>query len=180
MTAELNTKYDTHIVIDTLFLNKAIFRAKAEYSEIYPGREFQEVNLEKIITGLSRFLKIEGATKIIILKTAFSKPTFYAGEKTIETESGLIIIDCKTVEFITFGLDDCADDGEVFKEIILFADDIGYIPVISSFKKQGIKFNLVRYSNDATTMIDNETSTIRWLDVSYVVRIAMGLEQGEL
>ena len=133
---------DTIVLIDSIFLLKAIYDTKKVYSKIYLNRTFDKILISSLVLYLIELA--ENWKKNIVDVYVVSADAYPLDEdvismdvKEIEIENNSIPIHQINCDFISFEIEDLVETNTI-QNIILFADDLAYPPILSSWQKSAI------------------------------------------
>lgn len=178
-------KYTT-LIIDGLFLERAIMSTALTYLEIWPEKKLNKPELNKLIEiilnkfdrfksdkkGINCFLLISNTCPIEnTLKIDYSNMTF----KSTNGNQIRIFIN-RTNEIIAMEVIEQIEKLVNNDNLILVADDLIYESELNRFRDAGFEMILVKMHGDAGSMIVH----YKWGDIMYPIGIAMGLEEYEL
>ncbi|AWM14727.1 hypothetical protein DI487_13245 [Flavobacterium sediminis] len=177
----------TSIIIDGIFLEKALDRAIKLYSDIWPDKELQKPDLITIIKNILDFYNQFKTEKKIINCTLFMSRSFGLEHKItidydnlkFETKNGnqVRIFINKSDEIIAFEIFEELDRLVDNDNIVLVASDRIYEQELSELKKKGHDMIIICSNNhDESDMY----SEFRWGDITLPLGFALGLEKHEL
>jgi len=177
----------TSVIIDGIFLQKAVDQTIKTYSEIWPDKIFIKPDLNSVIKCiLDYYDRNKTETKIVncylLLSQAFdfeSRININYDSQSFVTKNGnqaKVFIN-KTNEIISFEVLEQLDRLINNDNIILIADDRIYEDPLNELKKKGIEITVVMLNehNGGDMFIE-----FNWGDILYPLGIACGLERHEL
>lgn len=175
----------TSVIIDGIFLEKAIIKTIQTYQEIWPDKIFVKPDLSSIIENiLNRYDRHKSEKKgincYLLLSESFSLESIInISSSYFNTENGnqVRIFDNKTDEIIAFEVLEQLQRLINNDNIILVADDIIYEDELNKLKDKGVEIILVKLNeNDGSNMFVQ----FMWGDIMYPIGTAIGLEGYEL
>ncbi|MCK5136988.1 MAG: hypothetical protein KAR19_14475 [Bacteroidales bacterium] len=185
--AKTEIKKYTSIIIDGIFLGKAIIKTIQTYQQIWPDKKFINPKLSSIVENiLNKYDRHESEKKSIICYLLISDS--FSLENIVDVDYSNQIFITKngnqvrtfinrTDEIIAFEVIEQMERLVNNDNIILVADDIIYETELSKYKDSGIEMILVKLNeNDGSDMFVH----YMWGDIMYPIGIAIGLEKHEL
>jgi len=177
----------TSVIIDGVFLRKAIDITIKTYKEIWPEKEFIKPDLNTVIESiLDCYDKFKAEKKIIdcylFLSESFdleSKITINKTNNIFRTTNGnqVRIFINKSDEIICFEVLEQLNRLINNYNIILVADDPIYEEPLSELKNKGVEIIVVMFNkHDGSEMFIE----FKWGDILYPLGIAIGLEEYEI
>lgn len=177
----------TSIIIDGIFLEKAIIKTIQTYQEIWPNKKFVKPELNLIIKNILNSYdrhksENKGINCYLLLSDSFSLENVVeidSSNQTFSTENGNQVRTFinKTDEIIAFEVIEQMERLINNDNLILVADDIIYENELNRFKDKGIEIILVKLSENNES---NMFVQYRWGDIMYPLGIAIGLEKYEI
>ena len=170
---------NTIVFIDYIFLLKAIYDTKKIYSKIYPNRTFNKILISSLVQYLIELAENWGKNIVdIYVITADEYPldedVISMDVKEIDIENDSIPIHQINCDFISFQIEELAKTNTI-QNIILFADDSAYSPILSSWQESAIDIILIKFSEESRM-----PPKIKYYDINYLLGRCMGLDQHEL
>ncbi|MDD2799809.1 MAG: hypothetical protein PHV20_14560 [Bacteroidales bacterium] len=175
----------TSVIIDGIFLEKAIIKTIQTYQELWPDKIFVKPDLSSIIENiLNRYDRHKSEKKgincYLLLSESFGLESIInIGSSSFNTEDGnqVRIFVNKTDEMIAFEVLEQLKRLINNDNIILVADDIIYEDELNKLKDKGVEIILVKLNeNDGSNMFVQ----FMWGDMMYPIGTAIGLEGYEL
>lgn len=174
----------TSIIIDGIFLDKAIKITTNLYSKIWPEKEYITPSLNNIIKNiLDYYDTFQGERKIVncylINSIDFRSQITEDINNNFKTKTGnqVNIYKTETDGFVAFEVLEQIERLINNDNIILVADDQIYEQELSQHKKNGVEMNIVKLNK----ISENDMYTdFKWGDISYPLGISIGLEKHEL
>ena len=180
---EVPIKKYTSVIVDGIFIEKAIDNTIAVYEEIYPTREFERPCLNNVLMNITsmynRFITEENIINYHIYNynENADESTFISGDIFIDNQQiENRIYNHETNGFIYQKVEEHFERILNLENIILVADDILYEPILHDLKDNGIDVILVKFAEDRDSRM---FADYRWGDIIYSVAKAMGLSQYE-
>ncbi len=177
-------KYTT-IMIDGIFLEKAIQITMLTYQEIWPERKLQKPNLSEIIHQvLYNYNRYPNTVAAVQCQVFLSKDFNLEQWATLPNETYTDIQQdhvkltlFRTDKIVSFEILDHLERIINNENILLVADDIIYEPLLNELKEDGTDVILVKLQTD---LGGNLYTQHRWGDITRPLALAMGLEPHEL
>lgn len=176
----------TSVIIDSIFLNKAIKKTIIVYKEIYPEKQFNKPKLKDVAEYiLSYYDRFQGIEKDINISYVFNREVLQPTE-TIENNPKSFYVNGETLCRLQIEEIDQFVNFEILKKmeriinnenIILVADDILYEDPLNEFMNKGVEVTLVQFkSNYGRQMYTDHY----WGDIMSPIGRALGLSEYEL
>jgi hypothetical protein len=177
-------KYTT-VLIDGIFLEKAIQTTMSTYQEIWPERKLQKPALSEIIHQiLYNYNRYPNTVAAIQCQVFLSKDFHLEQWATLPDETYTDIEQdhvkltlSRTDKIVSFEILDHLERIVNNENILLVADDIIYEPPLNKLKEDGTDVILVKLQTD---LGGNLYTPHRWGDITRPLALAMGLEPHEL
>ena len=171
----------TSVIVDGIFIEKAIDRTIDTYETIYPDRKFERPSLNDVLLNITsmynRFISEENIINYHIYnynenadESTFKPGDIFFDNKQTENR----VYNHETNGFIYQKVEEHFDKIINLENIILVADDILYEPILHKLKDMGIDVILIKFAEDSRMFAD-----YRWGDIIYSIAKAMGLSQYE-
>lgn len=179
-------KANTTIIIDGVFLEKAIQKAMAIYREIWPDKKFQKLNARNVIQNILYCFDVYKAENksincyliesdscslesIIELEATNTIFTLNAHKVYFYREKNSNIVGFEAIEKIRRLVNS--------ENIILLANDVLYEPPLKELKEKGVDIICITFGS-----FDGRNMHIpfSWGDVIYPLGLSLGLEKHEL
>ena len=177
----------TSIIIDGIFLEKAIKITTQTYQEIWPDKKLHKPELNKVIEIIldqyDRFKSDKkGINCYLLISDSFEIENSITIDPTLQTfntpnRNQVRIFINRTNEIIAFEVIEQVERLVNNDNLILVADDVIYETELNKFKDNGVEMVLVKMNeNYGSDMIVH----YKWGDIMYSIGIALGLEKYEL
>lgn len=187
LLSNVEIKNYTSLIIDGIFLEKAIDKTKQTYSEIYPNKKFVKPDLNTVINNiLESYDRFKTKKKIVncylLLSESFdleSRISINHDSNIFRTSNGnqVKVFINKTNEIICFEVLEQLDRLINNDNIILVADDQIYEHYLEEYKNKGVEIIVVKLNeNFGSQMIIK----FKWGDIMYPLGSALGLAKYEL
>lgn len=179
----------TSLIIDGIFLEKAIQKTKAFYQSIYPNKHFIRPDINILIELFLSYAKFEKASKrncYLIYSKDFSLSKFVNLKEhennNMINEDYRVLKDYKLYlseidQFVNFEIEDTISRLIKYENIILVADDPAYELFLKDLKSSGNEIVLIKYCEDFGT---NIFSGHKWADIVYPIALSIGLKKHEI
>jgi hypothetical protein len=177
----------TSVIIDGIFLEKAIIQTIQTYQEIWPDKKFCKPELNRVIEIILNqydHFKSEkkGINCYLLISDSYDFENAVAidsSNQTFNTTNGnqVRIYINRTNSFIAFEALEQIERLVNNDNLILVADDIIYESELNRFKDNGVEMILVKMSEDYGS---NMFVHYKWGDIMYSIGLALGLEFHEL
>lgn len=183
----IEIKKYTSVIIDGIFLEKAIDQTVKTYSELWPAKKFIKPDLNSVVKNiLDRYDRYKTERKIIncylVLSESFdleSRIIINQANQTFKTNSGnqVKLFVNKTNEIIGFEVLEQLNRLINNDNIILVADDKVYENALKEHKNKGVEIIVVMLNeHDGSQM----RIQFNWGDILYPLGMSIGLESYEL
>ena len=165
------------LIIDGIFMHKALYQAESLYKEIYPDKEFKRVNLSNIINHIISYSQNWSktiSTSFLVTNSVYdgSHAIHFDCEEVVANRKFVPVHLIKTDNLIWYKTEQLINEYND-KDIILCADDRAYYPTLNELNSEIL---LIRYHSSQTTMPGH----LKWFDVNYIMGLCLGLELEEL
>ncbi|MFT7003970.1 MAG: hypothetical protein ACJAWW_001322 [Sulfurimonas sp.] len=181
---ESKIKKYTSVIIDGIFIEKAIKHTFDRYSKIYPEKNLVRPSINDVVLNITLMYNRFTSKEQIINYHIYN----YNEEADYSTFiSGDIILDDNQVEnriyyhdtngFIFSKVEEHFQKIINIENIILAADDVLYEPILQELQNNNIDVILVRFSDDKNSRMFN--THYRWGDIMYPIAQAMGVTSFE-
>lgn len=177
----------TSVIIDGIFLEKAIDKTVKTYSEIWPDKKFIKPDLSSVVKNiLDRFDRYKTESKIVncylLLSESFdleSRIIINHINQNFITNNGnqVKVFLNKTNALIAFEVLEQLERLINTENIILVADDKIYENALNELKGRGVEIIVVMLSEHEGSRMLIKSS---WDDILYPLGISIGLENYEL
>lgn len=180
---EVPIKKYTSVIIDGIFIEKAIDNTITTYEQIYPKRKFERPSLNDVLMSITsmynRFTSEENIINYHIYNynENANESTFISGDIFIDNEQiEHKIYNHETNGFIYQKVEEHFERILNIENIILVADDILYEPILHELIDKDIDVILVKFAEDRNSRM---FADYMWGDVIYSIAKAMGLSKYE-
>ncbi|WP_341904776.1 hypothetical protein [Fluviicola taffensis] len=177
----------TSIIIDGIFLEKAIITTTQTFQKIWPDKNLIKPKLNEIIEIiLSQYDRFKSEKKgincYLIISDSFNLENYVTidtSKQTFNTSNGNQVRTFinRTNEIIAFEVIEQIERLVNNHNLILVADDIIYESELNRFKDNGTEMILIKMNGDCGS---NMFVHYKWGDIMYSIGIAIGLEKHEL
>jgi len=183
--AKTEIKKYTSIIIDGIFLEKAIIKTIQTYQKIWPDKKFIKPDLNTVVENILNIhdhhkSEKKGINCYVLLSESFNLENIInIDSSNYNTKNGDLVRTFinKTDEIIAFEVLEQLKRLINDDNIILVADDRIYENELNKLKDKGLEIILVKLNeNDGSNMFVE----FMWGDIMYVIGIAIGLESYEL
>lgn len=183
---ESEIKSYTSIIIDGIFLDKAVKVTKEIYLDIWPEKKYIVPGLNDIIKNiLDYYDRFQGDKKIVncylinSIHFDLSNVEDFNENNNFYTKTGnqVNIFKTKTDSIVAFEVLEQIERLINNDNIILVADDRIYEQELDKHKKNGVEMIMVMLNQNHGGNMDTE---FKWGDISYPLGISIGLERHEL
>lgn len=182
---KIEIKKYTSLVIDGIFLEKAIQATKAIYTEIWPKRKLKQPSLAEIIKQFLHYYNHYPKSSADVHCALFLSEHFDLEQwvtmpnlNVPETQStGVRLSIFKSDTIVSFEILEYLDRIINSENILLVADDIIYEPPLNKLKQEGIDVILIKLKTD---LGGNLYTQHHWGDISYPLGLTLGLKAYEL
>ncbi len=174
----------TSIIIDGIFLEKALRDTRLSYSKIWPDKKFIKPSLEKVIKDLlrnNRFTTPSNSISCILflsdhhnIESEINLPSNLGVNKGIDHISYTIH---NTDQIISFQLLEQLRRTVNAENIILVADDINYEKELNELTEKGVNLILLKQRHHEGSRMYTAHA---WQDISYSLGRSIGLEGWEI
>ncbi|MEH2282854.1 MAG: hypothetical protein V7K90_16240 [Nostoc sp.] len=185
----IKTNYS--VIIDGIFLEKAVVQTRKIYKRIYSEKTLCKPNIDAIVEQLLKDAHIKRKEEVncyLIYSTHFNLQAVVdiceveEDGLFMDDNSSLVGYNCnlfklKTQDFILFKVVEQLERIINVESVFLVADDVGYNPYLQDLKDRGVEVIVFQNSeNSGSRMFHN----FNWADISNPLALAMGLNQDEL
>jgi len=176
----------TSVIIDSVFLNKAIEKTITTYKEIYPEKEFSKPRLLDVVGNIIKcydnFKLVDKSINIVYMhnpdvlqqtQTYDNNPSKFTNSDNTSCKLSIE----ETDGFVNFDILEYLNRIINSENIILVADDFMYEKTLNQYKDKGVDITLVKFkSSDGRQMYTEHM----WGDITYPVGLSIGLKEREL
>gem|GEM_PF-1620910 len=180
----IDLKKYTTLIIDGVFLEKAIQKTEMIYQEIWPDKELKRPVLNETIHNLlvyNRFPESKSDVQVMLfLSEDFSLEQWLTFPNLSKINIGLNNIKLsiyKSNKIIAVEILEYLERIVNTENILLVADDIMYEMPLNDLEANGVDVILIRLKGDFG---GNLHTKHKWGDINYPLGLAMGLEKFEL
>jgi len=183
LLAQRTYKNYTTIIIDGIFLEKALGKTLSIYHDIWPNIVLKRPLLIEIIHHILSYNQFPNTADIhcvLFLSEDFNLEYFVDVPDTRASNTDFSEIQLtvrKTNKIVSFQILDYLERVINIENIILVADDIVYEHPLNDLKSKGIDIILVRME---TELGGNLYTSHRWVDITYPLGLSVGLKNHEL
>jgi hypothetical protein len=185
------TKTDYSIIIDGIFLEKAVVQTQAIYRELYPAKTFRKPSIDDIVEQFLKYASIERKERVncyLIYSSDFDLKSkvdigeidendFMMDQGVSSVGSRYNLFKMKTQDLLCFKVEEQLERIVSVEHVFLVADDFAYIPYLQALKDKGVEIIVFQNSENAGSRMYHRFT---WADVVYPLALATGLEQHEL
>lgn len=184
-------KTNQSIIIDGIFLEKAVTKTQRFYERLYPEKIFQNPNIDGIVEQLLRYSKVERKKEVncyLIYSNHFSleysvdigemtEDDFFMEERSNSVGHSCNLFKLKTPNIVSFKVEEQLNRIINVENVLLVADDFAYVPYLQNLKSRGVEVIVFQHSENFGSRMHHE---FNWADITYPLALAMGLERHEL
>ena len=176
----------TSLIIDGIFLEKAIKTTVNVYSEIYPEKKFEKPKLEivvnKILAWYNKYSNNGTLIDIVLYNSkhhslantvVMPENTYFKSGDVLQTQFHIR----ESSDVISFEVIDQIERIIYAENVILAANDIAYEKPLVELQNRGIEVILVTLQEELGGQIFSGTP---WGDITYPLGLAIGLTKSEL
>lgn len=188
---EQSVKTNDSIIIDGIFLEKAIRETRSIYKSIYPDKQLQKPNIDDFIKNILGYTHAKYKVDVncyLIYSYHFSLEYFldigeaaqydpFSEEVSDYVGHDYNLFKLKTKEIVSFKVEEQLERIINVENVILVADDIAYVPFLETLKEKGVEITLVHNSENSGSRMYHH---FKWANIVYPLGLAMGLKQHEL
>ncbi|WP_282142802.1 hypothetical protein [Cellulophaga baltica] len=183
---KVKVKNYTSVIIDAIFLERAINKTISVYSGIWPKKKFIKPNLNTVLKDILDFYDhYQGIKKIVNCYVIQSEHFDLNSLSSSTSESGFItktgnqvnVFKSKTKNIVAFEVLEQIDRLINNDNIILVADDSAYEVPLEGFKENGLDIIMILFNEYQGREIYVD---FKWGDIIYPLGISIGLERHEL
>ncbi len=181
----------TSIVIDGIFLEKAVIETKRFYQELYPDKKFKNPNIDDLIIQFCRYGHIDVGRELncyfiysvdfglehIVEIGDLTVNDFLNGEVEKLVGKHYNLYKFKTDDLISFKIEEQLNRLINTENVLLVADDPAYIPYLEELKEKGIEIKIAQMKGDFGSRMHHK---FKYVDIMYPIGISIGLERFEL
>lgn len=179
------------IIVDGVFLAKAVQKTRAIYREIYPKKKLQKPIIDDIVEQCLKYLYIQKKENVncyLIYSNLFglenivnigdiTKDDFLRGETSSIVGCGYNLFKLKTEELICFKVEEQLERIINVENVLLIADDYAYVPYLRELQQRGVEVILFQNSENSGSRMYHG---FKWIDIAYPLALSMGLTNDEL
>jgi hypothetical protein len=146
------------ILIDGIFLEKAVKQTMASFKNEYPNQKFKKPTLDELIKQFRRHAHMDENNELncyLIYSTHFSlEYSVEIGDPTLENlinnnsvdiiGKGYNLYKLKTDEIISFKIEEQLNRLVNTENVLLVADDPAYVPYLDALKKKDIEIKILK------------------------------------
>lgn len=174
----------TTVIVDGIFLEKAIDATRNLYAEIWPEKSFQKPSLQKVIHEILLYNPFKHAKNDINCVVFMS--SHHGLENVLDLPDPRSQVDdmkdiqlklWKTDDLIAFQVLEQLERIFMSENIVLVADDIIYEKPLNDLEAKGVELVLMKMHGDSGSRL---YTNFRWGDISYPIGKALGLSGEEL
>jgi hypothetical protein len=184
-------KTNQSIIIDGIFLEKAVRKTQQIYNEMYPEKIFHNPNIDAIVEQLLRYSHVERKEEVncyLIYSNHFSlecsvnigemtEHDFFMGEKSNSVGCSYNLFKLKTQNIVSFKVEEQLNRIINVENVLLVADDFAYVPYLQDLENRGVEVIVFQHSENSGSRMYHK---FKWADITYPLALAMGLERHEL
>lgn len=183
---KVEVKKYTSLIVDAIFLEKAINKTIEVYTDIWPDKEFKKPNLNFVLKNiLDYYDHFQSENKVVNCFVIKSKHFDLNSISKSNSESGFItdtgnqvnVFKTRTNNIVAFEIIEQIDRLINNDNIILVADDRVYENSLIEFKNKGLDIIMVLFNEYQGREIYVD---FKWGDIIYPLGISIGLERYEL
>lgn len=176
----------TTILIDGVFLEKAIKSTIVTYSEIWDKKKFLKPDIKTVVKHiLERYDRFNAKSKTVncflIKSKHFSLEDHVSFDCSLNfkthLDNSVNIFLTESMEIVSFDILDQMERLINNDNIILVADDLIYENKLEEYKKLGVEIIVVQFNEHQGRKIHSE---FKWGDIMYPLGLSIGLEKWEL
>ncbi|MCT1525654.1 hypothetical protein [Sphingobacterium hotanense] len=174
----------TSIIIDGIFLEKALNQTRTLYSKIWEAKEFKHPILGDIIKNIldyNRFPESAGDINCVLFISDYHHLESVVHIPDLrKTTIGLPHVKLsihRSDQMIGFQVTEYLDRIINTENIILVADDYLYQESLNNLKDKGVDIIIVKQSTDLGSRLFTQ---FRWGDITYPIGLSLGLLRHEL
>jgi hypothetical protein len=184
-------KTNQSIIIDGIFLEKAVTETQQFYKRLYPEKIFKNPNIDAIVEQLLRYSHVERKEEVncyLIYSNHFSleysvdigemtEHDFFMGEKSNFVGCSYNLFKLKTQNIVSFKVEEQLNRIINVENVLLVADDFAYVPYLQELKNRGVEVVVFQHSENFGSRLYHG---FKWADITYPLALAMGLGEHEL
>lgn len=184
-------KTNQSIIIDGIFLEKAVKDTQAIYGRVYPEKIFKKLSIDAIVEQLLKYTHVERKQEVncyLIYSNHFSleyvvdideitEDDFLMEERLNSVERNYNLYKLKTQDIVSFKVEKQLNRIINVENVLLVADDFAYVPYLQELKNKGVEVVVFHHSENFGSRMYH---TFNWADIVYPLALAMGLKQHEL
>lgn len=183
---EQTPKKYTSLIIDGIFLEKAVSVSRNLYRNIYPAKQFKEMILEdlvgKILKSYNRFKSTDPIVNVVLYNSQHhSLNTEVILPENSYFQSQLLpnvkIFINHTEDIVSFSILEHIERIINAENVILVANDIAYESPLLQLKNKGVEVILVTLQEELGGQI---FAGCTWGDIVYPIGLALGLDFNEI
>lgn len=184
-------KTNQSIIIDGIFLEKAVTKTQQFYNKLYPEKIFNNPNIDAIVEQLLRYSHVERKEEVncyLIYSNHFSleysvdigemtEYDFFMGERSNSVGCSYNLFKLKTQNIVSFKVEEQLNRIINVENVLLVADDFAYVPYLKDLRNRGVEVVVFQHSENFGSRMYHG---FNWADIKYPLALAMGLEEHEL
>ena len=184
-------KTNQSIIIDGIFLQKAVLYTQNIYKEVYPEKIFTKPNIDSIVEQLLKYSRLESENEVscyLIYSTQFNleylvdigditKDDLFTGKESNSVGRNYNLFKLKTQDIVLFKVVEQLDRIINVENVMLVADDFAYVPYLEDLQDKGVQVVLFQHSENSGSRMFHR---FEWANIVYPLALAMGLKQHEL
>ncbi len=184
-------KTNQSIIIDGIFLQNAVLYTQNIYKEVYPGKTFTKLNIDYIVEQLLKYSRLKSENEVncyLIYSTQFNleylvdigditKDDLFTGKESNYVGRNYNLFKLKTQDIVLFKVVEQLDRIINVENVMLVADDFGYVPYLQALEDKGVQVVLFHHSENSGSRMSHE---FKWANIVYPLALAMGLQEHEL
>lgn len=184
-------KTNQSIIIDGIFLEKAVKDTQGIYRRVYPEKIFKKPSIDAIVEQLLKYTHVERKQEVncyLIYSNHFSleyvvdidemtEDDFLMEERLNSVERNYNLYKLKTQDIVLFKVEKQLNRIINVENVLLVADDFAYVPYLKDLRNKGVEVVVFHHSENFGSKMYH---TFKWADIVYPLALAMGLKQHEL
>ncbi len=184
-------KTNQSIIVDGIFLEKAVTKTQQFYKRLYPEKAFQNPNIDAIVEQLLRYSQVERKEEVncyLIYSNHFSleysvdigeitEHDFFMGERSNSVGCSYNLFKLKTQNIVSFKVEEQLNRIINVENVLLVADDFAYVPYLQDLENRGVEVVVFQHSENFGSRMYHR---FNWADITYPLALAMGLGEHEL
>jgi hypothetical protein len=184
-------KTNHSIIIDGIFLEKAVGKVQDFYRDFYPEKTICNPSIDGIVEQCLKYVDVQNKEEVncyLIYSTHFDleysvdiggmfEYHSYEDEKSNYVGHNYNLFKLKTDKIVSFKVQEQLKRIINVENVILIADDISYVPYLDELKNKGVEVIVFNDPRDAESRMPHR---FKWAKITYPLALSMGLEQYEL